>query len=428
MISLSLLCLVVAIVFRILRRLGDDRALLIVVGFAIANTAATAANYNFARTDVMDATVSLPPPAALELTAAHGPLPDIFYIVPDRYGSGSGLKHLFGFDNTKFLKALKRRGFYVAEMAFANYPQTSWSLASSLNMTYLDPLTRKFGRVYANQLPLFHLIEHNIVQSVLKQLGYRYIHTASQWQGTIWNDNADVNFSAVSSLDRALRLTEVEIKILNMTPLGAVVRRFEHGTYPGCERIRKQLDFIRNAGGRRKPTFVFAHLMIPHDPILLDAQGQCIEPVRYDPEDPESFEQAFTSYLEFGNAELLDIIDHHQRTNPNGVIFIVQADEGPYPHSLRGKRETYASIPQADLAAKLGILNAVYIPNSSYRRFYPSLSPVNNWRLVLSHLLGQDLPLVEDRSYVFAGKDRIFDFRDVTSRIAGRRAGSAVSD
>jgi hypothetical protein len=427
-ITLSFLCLVAAVLVLFLRWLGDDRALLIVGGFAVANSAAAILNYNLARTDMIDAAVALPPPAALELAAAPDQLPDIFYIVPDRYGSASGLKHLFGFDNTEFLEALKQRGFYVAEEAFANYPQTSWSLASSLNMAYLDALTEKYGRDYASQLPLFHLVENNTVQSILKRLGYRYVHTASQWQGTMWNDHADVNFSAVSNLDRVLRLTEVEIKLLNMTPLGAVARRFEHGAYPGCERIRKQLDFIRNAGGQRKPTFVFAHLMIPHDPILLDAEGRCIEPTGYDPSDRQAFGRAFASYLKFGNTELLEIIDEQQRANPNGVIFIIQADEGPYPHSLRDERDTYASLPPADLAAKLGILNAVYIPGSRYRRFYPSLSPVNNWRLVLSHLLGQDLPLVEDRSFVFTAKDRVFDFRDVTDQLAGRPPANRVSD
>jgi hypothetical protein len=420
--GLVVLIVLTIVPFLLFLRLGLDRSLLLVGTFAVGSAGTALVNYTMSHAVVGDEDVSLQPPP-VDLAAAKPPFPDIFYIVPDRYGSVSALRHLFDFDNGPFVEELRRRGFYVADEAFANYPQTSWSLASSLNMAFLDHLTEKYGRNSANQFPLFRLIENNSVQSILRQLGYRYVHTASQWRGTLWNAHADVNFSAVSRTERVLGLTEVEIMLMNMTPLGAIVRRIDHGAYPGCERVRGQIDFIKNEGGRSQPTFLFAHLMMPHEPIFLDENAQCIEPTSYERLHWRDFGRAFIGYLKFGNAALLDIIDHQLRNNPNGMIFIIQADEGPYPPSLREKRDSYTSLSAPDLAAKLGILNAIYIPGSDYRRFHSSLSPINNWRLVLSHLLRRDLQLAEDRSYVFTDERHIFEFRDVTDRLRRIQSG-----
>ena len=66
-------------------------------------------------------------------------LPDIYYIIPDSYPRADVLRDTFGHDNTPFLDALKERGFHVVEDAHSNYPKTQMSLASSMNLDYLDP-------------------------------------------------------------------------------------------------------------------------------------------------------------------------------------------------------------------------------------------------------------------------------------------------
>ena len=84
--------------------------------------------------------------------SASGPQRDVYYLIFDRYAGLETLSDIYGFDNSGFYDWLSGHGFDVVEGALANYPGTSHSLASSLNMSYLDDLgehkewTRRRGR------------------------------------------------------------------------------------------------------------------------------------------------------------------------------------------------------------------------------------------------------------------------------------------
>jgi hypothetical protein len=67
-------------------------------------------------------------------------LPNIFFIILDGYARADVLSEIYQFDNTDFLNSLTNKGFFVANQARANYSQTSLTLASCLNMKYLDDL------------------------------------------------------------------------------------------------------------------------------------------------------------------------------------------------------------------------------------------------------------------------------------------------
>jgi hypothetical protein len=133
----------------------------------------------------------LPEPAA-----ASGRLPDILYIVPDRYGNSGVLEAAFHHDNTAFENALRQRGFAVAAQARANYLKTHYSLASSMNMQYLTPLLNNLDGKTTQAQPLYSLMQENLVAARLKQMGYRYVHLPSWWDGTRFSAHADltVNF------------------------------------------------------------------------------------------------------------------------------------------------------------------------------------------------------------------------------------------
>src|SRR5207244_2209263 len=66
--------------------------------------------------------------------------PDVYYIMLEEYAGERTLADQFGYDNRPFMDALSQLGFYVARDSTTNYPRTELSLASSLNMNYLDAL------------------------------------------------------------------------------------------------------------------------------------------------------------------------------------------------------------------------------------------------------------------------------------------------
>ena len=77
-------------------------------------------------------TVNAAPPATPDPTQN----PDVYYLVFDRYGGEQTLKDLYGIDNSDFYAMLESKGFYIARDSMANYPSTSFSLSSTLNMKY----------------------------------------------------------------------------------------------------------------------------------------------------------------------------------------------------------------------------------------------------------------------------------------------------
>lgn len=70
--------------------------------------------------------------------------PDIYYIILDSYGRSDLLARKFDYDNSQFLENLRQMGFYVADCAQSNYNRTDVSLASSLNLDYLQNLSADY--------------------------------------------------------------------------------------------------------------------------------------------------------------------------------------------------------------------------------------------------------------------------------------------
>ena len=73
-------------------------------------------------------------------SAVSGPYPDIYYIILDAYARSDMLKSIYSTDNSGFLRDLEGMGFSVPSRAKSNYSQTYLSMASSLNLNYLDSL------------------------------------------------------------------------------------------------------------------------------------------------------------------------------------------------------------------------------------------------------------------------------------------------
>ncbi len=102
-------------------------------------------------------------------------LPDIYYIILDGYPRQDTLKEVFNFNSDPFLIELEELGFYVARCSQSNYAQTELSLASVLNMAYLEDLGDEFEPNNRNRLPLRELIKQSKTRQLLTELGYSTI-------------------------------------------------------------------------------------------------------------------------------------------------------------------------------------------------------------------------------------------------------------
>ena len=204
-------------------------------------------------------------------------LPDIYYIVLDRYASSEVLKEFYDFDNIEFVNYLDGKGFYVARDSTSNYLTTAHSLASSLNMTYLDHLKDQLGEETGKTSPLTKMIKEHEVGRLLKSIGYKYIHFGSWWQDTRINRHADVNVNLFSRPEFFLSVYRTTALYPIGRALGLLPTSFLQSM--GDERMlqwrRVQYKFEKLAeiSIMKGPKFVFVHMLVPHKPFVFNQDG-----------------------------------------------------------------------------------------------------------------------------------------------------------
>jgi Sulfatase len=318
---------------------------------------------------------------------------DIVYVVLDRYAGEVTLAERFGFDNGPFLESLRDRGFYVAWASLSPYPKTAHSLAASLNMTYLDDLGDLRPEAPSDWGPLYDLLRGPRVARFLRTGGYEYVNVGSWWDPTAEDPAADVNvaFGTESFDDRR--------GIYRATPA--------------------QFDAVVEATRRPGPTFVVAHVNLPHPPYVFDREGRYVSAAE---EVARGRDASYLEQLSYTNVLVGRMVDR-LLAGPDDLdpIVVLQADEGPHPIPYElDPLFDWTEATTAELREKFFILNAYYLPDG-HDALYPEISPVNTFRLILREHLGADLPPVPDRAFIFRDERHLYRYWDVTERV--RAAG-----
>lgn len=345
---------------------------------------------------------------------------DIYYLVFDRYGSDNALASGFGITDNDLPEWLAERGFQVAPGAYANYVRTTLSLASVLNLDYLDDVVAAEGPSSRDYEPLREMLNEHLVGRFLREQGYRYYHVGSWWGDTRSASIADANSSFNTT-------TEFETVLHGTTAMPALVEAMPGEEQPmpvgdqtHVTAARFQFREIPRVIGEPGPKFVMAHVLLPHDPYTFDAEG------RYVPRSARQgvpIEDQFRAQLEYTNSEIKRIVERLlDQAESERPIIILQADEGPYPNRYHFDRSfDWAQATEAELQTKFGILNAFYVPAEAGAPAepepYPTMSSVNTFRLVLGRYFGLDLPLLADRVYTSRSETQPYDMTEVTDRL-----------
>jgi hypothetical protein len=128
--------------------------------------------------------------------------------------------------------------------------------------------------------------------------------------------------------------------------------------------------------------------------------------------------------MEYVNARILTLVDRLlARPAADRPVIILQADEGPFPvrYDADEWRFDWHGATTEELEEKFGILNAYHLPGVDpvEAGLYPSITPVNSFRVVLNAYFGTDLPLLEDRIFAHRSQQDFYDFFEVTDELSG---------
>ncbi len=355
-----------------------------------------------------------PNPAEDNMQFSTAYRPDIYYIILDGYARPDVLSTVYKYDDSPFINNLKERGFYIANQSHSNYGETQLSLASSMNLEYLDYLSFA-GGVSSNRSPLSGLIINSRLRTWLENLGYT-VYLSGEYLFAEVNDPAIVFYSKDLK-----KLTTFESLLLQSTVFEILVDElhltFSNYTYQTHrEKILNGFSEIAKLGSATGPKFVFVHIIAPHPPFIFDRNGQSIQPKwGYTIFDVTKFEGGIDEYIEgyreqliYTNNRVIIMIDQLLASSPTPPIIIIQGDHGP-------AARMGTTINESCLQERFSILNAYHLPGNHYEGLYPSITPVNSFRVIFNQYFKTHLDLLPDKVYYSFG-DR-YRFIDITQQV-----------
>jgi hypothetical protein len=326
--------------------------------------------------------------------------PDIYYIILDMYGRSDTIEEEFGYDNSQFLNELRDQGFYVASCSTSNYSHTVLSVTSSLNMDFLPAFEERPVAGDANYFNAATAIRNNAVRRYLQTYGYSFVSFESFFPYLNIPDS-DVYLRIPEKKDN---IQPFELLLIEQTPVKILIEKlsaYRSQTAEG-ETIRIYgSDYDRTLFVFETlpelpttlpgPTFVYAHLFVPHPPYVFGPNGEYVgNNKRYyegpyrDPVDESAYHQAYTDQLRYINSVLPGILDRIISTSKIKPIIIVQGDHGFW----------------GDAYQRLPILNAYYLPGQDANQLlYSTITPVNSFRVILQAYFNAELGLLPDKNY-----------------------------
>ena len=313
-------------------------------------------------------------------------LPDIYYIILDEYAREDTLKEIYNYDNSEFVTFLTDRGFYVAGGSRSNYDRTYLSLPSSLNMRYLA------GEELGNRSLQLGMIGNSEVTRFLESKGYRSIHVASSWDFKGIDKYMQVEPPGKRVFGR--RVSNFVSYLVHITALSPFASLFsDHGRTA----ILDAFDVLARIPERQEPTFVFAHIMSPHQPFIFDRNGNAVPMsiLEVEGDVARNYRRGFLEQLLFINRKVEELVDAILAKSEVKPIIILQADHGPQPV---GEGATPEMTERIRLNERLNILNAYYLPGKDNSILYDGITPVNTFRTLLNLYFGTKYERLKDES------------------------------
>jgi len=346
------------------------------------------------------------------LTTPHSPItqltprensPDIYYIILDGYARADVLDEFYDFDNTEFIRYLEEKGFIVPKNNHSNYPKTTFSVSSVLNMDYIQNLTPGLEKTYFWWL-MSPLIDHSQVRIMLEDIGYKSISLGTDWTITD-NQTTDIYYSP-----SPIKVSEFENYFLFNTALVFVRPFLDKIAYipSSYDAHRELLLYNFNTLGEipalEGNKFTFVHFLSPHPPFVFDAEGNAIDPdVVFSLNDDnssdsieqnrENYRQGYRGQVAFINTKLEDLIDNILENSETPPIIILQADHGP------GMYVDFSSAENTCLRERFSPFAAYYLPDTNPNIIPDDITPVNLFRIVLNEYFQADLPILENTYY-----------------------------
>jgi hypothetical protein len=327
---------------------------------------------------------------------ADCPTPDIYLIIADGYPSNTVLKEAMGADNEPFTDELRKRGFFVADSSTSNYNVTTISMASLLDMNYMDQIGGTYQTYMKDVATALDLLRSGRFPAFLRSHGYRiYNHS-------IFDLQAEPSVSEPTFLPKRTStitaqtfvhriLDDLGFHLIDKFNIKFVIRLSRNADLRNNKKLTK--NTLKTAALDRHPKFVYTHLMMPHHPYYFDSSGNQRPPESLTP-GLITDTAAFVSYVKYTNDYCLTLVDEILASSSRPPIIILASDHGFRNFVSHGVKKYHFMN-----------LISIYKPDRDYQSYYHRMSNVNLFRVLLNDQFKQQLPLLKDSTIFLLDRD-----------------------
>jgi hypothetical protein len=148
---------------------------------------------------------------------------------------------------------------------------------------------------------------------------------------------------------------------------------------------------------------VFVHLVIPHQPFVLGPNGEAlvVAPRTLNQESyykREDYLLGYHNQVTYISKRIPDVVSKIISNSSSPAVIVIQGDHGP------------GQLSEQD---RMGILNAYYFLDGR-AGLYPSITPVNTFRMIFNTYLGTSLEMLPDKSYYSKYSDP-YDLKEIVN-------------
>lgn len=304
--------------------------------------------------------------------------PDIYYILLDGHTSPESLQRYWNYNASWFVDSLRDKGFHVISNARANFDSTAFCMATTFNMD-LPPQMPPQWSGFSQAAYIMQNLANGHAKRALHEGGYEVIEL-SVFPGLGGRTPFYQHSSVVATTVPGLAIMK--------SPIGHAAEHF-WVRQQGQSSIRaiEKLQEIA-ATPSTVPRFVYAHVLLPHNPYFFDRDGNPV------------LKGIGANYRDATKEDYLEQLIYLDRVLTNTVTKILASARQPPVIILQGDHG-YRGLTgdEAKAAESLTILHALHLPPGiASAEPYPEITPVNTFRLLFNRYFGSCLPYAPDDS------------------------------
>jgi hypothetical protein len=322
--------------------------------------------------------------------------PDIFFLVLDGYTSSACLQKQFNYSNSSLDSLLTANHFFTSYASSSNYNITPFSLSSTFDAQYLDAGLEKQVIVRRSILQAIKTFKNNGLVTFLKDQGYEIknygcfdLEGYPSQRETYFADSYSQQIDNQTFFFRIKRDIGWNFTIKNLvTGAFRIPERYKKSKQYHLERNEFNLNGLIKEiqTSSPAPRFVYAHLMLPHEPFYLKSDGSFTSDtaILKNLIDPRV---GYINQVGYTNTLLERLIPLVPKGSDRERVMIIEGD-----HGFRDYGDT------VDKNYEFMNLNSYFFSDNDYRLLYNGISPVNSFRVIRNKYFCGSFPLLKDSS------------------------------